>query len=1257
MTAIVEITSQDLGQLNASQSVEIFRDLLWSQARKLSIPITKVHITQAITIGDGGIDAAIDDDVAVSDDDLLLCPGTAYQIKTGVSFKPWQPSQLKKELFGKSKAEVKIENLNDGIKACLSEGKRYVIVCFGVDPTEPQLKKAKGLLCSYFQQCDYDNPNVAIWGQTHLVGLISEFPSLCLKILGRSEYQFQTIDSWSQNDDMQPEMVLGAKQEQFIQEIRTEIRSDTFYHFRVVGEPGIGKTRLILEVLQEKDIAPTVVYIRHAEEFQQSLLFNNLLKTDLTFYIILVIDECSSREMASIWNVLKSRAPQCRLITIDHMPEEGADNLTKILQCPTLGEEQVKAIIEQYISSPHTQNWARWCEGSPRVAHLIGLNLANNPDDILKPPATVPIWERFVAGYEDPTSASNQQRLVVLRHIALFQKFGFESIVAYEAEFIASLVKAVDPSITWGRFQSLIVGLKQGRILQGRSTLFLVPKALHVYLWLDYWKHYGRGFNFARFIADLPESLRGWFLQMFIYAHADPLAQQVVKEILQPGGLFDDDQLVASEYSGRLLSILAEADPKSTLHCIRRNLEPWSKDQLRAWIGGRQRIVWALEKIAIWEATFSGAAKMLRHLGAAENSNVSNNASGIFAGLFSLNYGPLASTEASPEKRLPILKETLESSDLDIQLLGVKACERALSERGFRSIGPEYQGVKPAPKFWVPETYGEIFDAYREVWTRLFEVSRDWEVETRKQANDVLMRTAFGLWRIRALEDLVFDTLEKLIADEATNISYLVSVIVRTFRFDVEVPETVSDRLKRLDQLIAGNTLTSQIRRYVLFSSWDEEYDRDRNEDPFLDAKIDELAHQFLANQDEHLSIIVQLTSTQGHKLYQFGGALANHDPQHLLLPKLIESLRKADELGATQLIGGYLNQLRLQDEAKWEVIMLNLSLDVVLQSRFGEFVWRTAINDQILNKMLEHYDTGILQAQDFSILRYPNRTQDLSDGQIEAVIQTLLKRAELVATQVALEITHSTYREKWVKQHLSEELVFEVLTQAIMPETNTDTMQNYQWGEVAKRFINQYPGRSLALFEFIVSRLDDWSLFTLKRSSNFHKVLAQIAQQDPTSTWEIVATALSDIDSPLARSMLHWLRAEDFYDEPQICPITYFPLDMVLAWIEKDANVRAPIIMEVAPKTLDQSVDGKFTSELLHRYDHLERVGSILSGSFSAFSWVGNLSDYFRKRRDLARSWLKSADSPVVIEWIEDYIENLNEQIESTELHEEREF
>ena len=121
-------------------------------------------------------------------------------------------------------------------------------------------------------------------------------------------------------------------------------------------------------------------------------------------------------------------------------------------------------------------------------------------------------------------------------------------------------------------------------------------------------------------------------------------------------------------------------------------------------------MVWALEKIAMHRDLFADAARLLLALGEAENEDWSNNASGVFIGLFSPAYGRLAPTQVSPVDRFPILKEAFESGSRSRRLLALEACKTGLQPMRMwrRAVGAEYQGLRKEPELWIPK-HGEKF--------------------------------------------------------------------------------------------------------------------------------------------------------------------------------------------------------------------------------------------------------------------------------------------------------------------------------------------------------------------------------------------------------------------------------------------------------------------------------------------------------------------------------------------------------------------
>lgn len=543
METIFTVKNEDLARMSPEEAVEFFRELLWAEARRIGISITKILISTRINVPDGGVDATVQGSPPVQASGLAKAGMTSFQIKTGATFQPWQRAQIKNELFGDNPLHK--DNLGREVRRCLDNNGTYFLVCFKQDLTPQEYTDAKGHLDDYLKQAGYDDPHTEVIGQSVIIGFLKVFPSLALFANRRALLKFQTFQSWSKEAEMIEKnrpFKAGNPQQQLIQSIQGELRRNTeAIHLRVWGEPGIGKTRLVLEAIRADDLNPLLVYCDSPSKFRDSELMNEILKEDNQFSVILVIDECDAEARSYIWNKLKHTGPRIKLITIYNEYDETSGNIAYI-DTPPLDRELISQIIQDYgIPKDQANRWADFCSGSPRVAHVIGWNLKTNQEDILKPPDTVNVWDRYVVGSDDPHSSSVGQRRLVLRHLALFKRFGFDRPVVAEAQQIATKVQAADASITWARFQEIVQNLRERKILQGEYTLYITPKALHVRLWAEWWETYGRTFDLGTFNQGLSQKLIEWFQEMFRYAESSGTAAETVKQLLGPGGPFSDE--------------------------------------------------------------------------------------------------------------------------------------------------------------------------------------------------------------------------------------------------------------------------------------------------------------------------------------------------------------------------------------------------------------------------------------------------------------------------------------------------------------------------------------------------------------------------------------------------------------------------------------------------------------------------------------------------------------------------------------------
>lgn len=1253
---IFSIDHKYLSGFSPTNAIKLFRNLLWCEAQRTGLSPHNVLISLDETVADGGIDARVDG--SPSADSILARGQTFFQLKAGSSFKPWQNSQLKKELFGSSRAISSRAALGTATRECLDNNGRYVLVTFGHDLTPQQQSDAKKNLIDLLEQIGYPSPLVEVIGQSQLLGMLVPYPSLCLEILNRFDLQFQTVDAWKMNDDMRPDFKPGASQTHFVEEIRSTLFADSFQHLRVIGEPGIGKSRLILEAVSTDILAPTVVYLANGDDFQKSALFNELLRPDRYYAVTLVVDDCIERDRASIWRTLKGKNG-IRLITIDHGPEESSDSSMRVFQCPPLEKDQIVEIIASYIGERNeNSNWAEWCDGSPRVAHAVGDNLQRNPDDILKSPATVPIWDRFILGHHRRDEREAEEHLLSLRYVALFRRFGFEPPVDEEARFISSLVQEANPSITWQRFQSIVQHHRKRRVLQGQRTLFVVPKALHVYLWLQFWEHHGRGFDFKGFLEKMPGSLSKWFMELFIYAHGSPVATQVVKQILSlNNGPFSRQDFLVSEAGTNFLSILAEADPQGTLALLQSTFGTWSREQLHKWHTGRQQIVWALEKIAVWEDTFLGAVRLLMLMALAENASYSNNSKGTFLSFFMSGVG-WAPTQAPPELRFQVVSELIKSPDHSMKELGLEACKAWMSTYGgMRVVGAEYQGLRPTIEFWRPKMYGEIFDSLRKIWDFLWSESRGWTPILKEMSDATLIESAPGLIQIPSIADHILDAIYLMASDPVANKKQIVHFVIHQLKYrEDSLSDQIMKRLSKLDGIITGTTFRERFNRYVIYTNWDEDHnfiDGEIKDNPVPIERVQQLADE-AASQPEIIDGFLSLfVNVEGHRLYLFGYRLS-----FATNCSLIGEIIKAQELvipqTMTQFLGGYLAGVKEQQRGVWEESLTSVLESESLRLIGAELVFRTGASEKIVNELVKLYRDKKVPSHAFTRFGLFSGEDRLSQETIEQVLKALSELPDGRALSLMVEIADHYFCENKEPIGASRDLIFKIITIDNYCKRTNQQGQGYHWQRVVNSFRKQFPEKDLELFEHIITRLDS----AIRQTDYACRVADDIAQANPDNTWDIIKKYIDKVKEEYSWYILLWLGDEISFGEiEKPGAIRYFAPRRVMKWVKDKPKKRVSLITRCLPKSFDLEHGGELTRLFVEEYCDDEDTSCRLTSHFWCGGWSGPESMHRSSQRETARRWLSEIDSPKTRAWLMKYIQYLNETIEKAQISEERAF
>lgn len=1253
MGNLVHVPINLITPLSAESALNLIRSLFRAECRYGKLSPSVLTLSERLTVADGGIDAQLDIDQEIPSDCFFQKGLTGFQFKSGISFEPWTASSIKGELIN-SKGQLFSE-----VERLLKLNGRYVVITTGHDLTPKRRNASKNIIAKVFEEQGYPNLEdfIDVLGAGQLAEFMARHPAVAATITPDPIEDALLIEEWQRNVHMSNPFAPSTAQSEIIEKIRDGLLGDA-KHLRVLGEPGLGKSRIVLEAVRHTDIAPIVLYFEHGSQFGQSKIFRYLLKNKTEYPLVLVIDELPEYEMADLWAHLKGRCGALKLITLDHGRDETHDAEIQRLQAPRLDDPTIKGIIARHVGDSHALNrWVEICEGSPRVAQAVAENLRANPDDILRSPATVPLWDRFLHGYERRDQQQARQVDCVTRHLALFSRFGYEHPVSEEAQYIAGLIEKADPSITWARFQEIIRDLRSRRVLQGSRTLFFVPRALHIHLWKQFWESYGQGFQFSEVLASMPESLHVWFMSMFKFA-GEGATTSVVNDILKINGIYADKQVLTSDKGARFLSNLAEANPSAVLKLLEATIGRWSDEELYAFEGSRQNMVWILEKIAVWKLYTVRAMKLLTRLAVNENAKNSNNATGTLLGLFKIGY-EWAATESSPAERLPAMIQLLRSSSDKERQLALKSLDAALDTRGMgsRIIGPEYQGLKERANLWKPETYGDLWDAYHLYFQTLIAEIQNWPLHLRAEVCEALLNAVEQQILIPHCTEMAFQVLETLVHDVLMDVSKLNHFFYRwlEYRSDEKHAE-INRRLSKINRVYNQRNLQSRFQRYVIDVGW-MEWDADSRERlgktrnrakslvTCLASRISKQPHLF--NEIKHL---VTPSKQVVGALWYFGEQLAENDSQHVLLPPLNE-LTIATKHHTC--LAGYLNIVRTEAYdlySKTVSHFLSGDQEAWLGARL---IIPSIYDDQLLDQCLGALEAGKIEATEFSWLRYGQAAQAVRGAQMGRLIKYLQARSDKNSNDLLLNLLNALLFND--TSPFDAKLVFKSIIMAIPVDDGWDQMSGYTWKEVCNKLITWDASYAMPLLDALFTEME--KEYRLSYDSYVGSLANELARMDASGAWNLLVKHFEATLPKWRGDLLSWLKGGlmRFDEKKAYSPIADLSIKEILLWIEQDAENRASLIAHAAPRTLDDEGGGQLTRELLTRYSSLDGVRNGISAIFHSGGFTGPRSQHFKRRRDKFRTWLSAGFQYEVTQWVENELDELDQSIEAAEIEEER--
>jgi hypothetical protein len=725
------------------------------------------------------------------------------------------------------------------------------------------------------------------------------------------------------------------------------------------------------------------------------------------------------------------------------------------------------------------------------------------------------------------------------------------------------------------------------------------------------------------------------------------------------------NNLLESKEGAKLFESLAEADPASALECLKRIISKWDRQKLEKFSTGRREVIWALEKIVVWRELFQEGARILLLLAEAENETWSNNATGIFKNLFAIGQGPVATTEASPQERFPILIEALASTSADKRRLALEACDEALEIGShIRRVGPEKQGLKPEANLWRPKTWKELFDAYSYVWNLLFEKIDFLPTDQQQIAVGMLLRRSGRLSRISALSDLIMTSVKVLIKKPYINRLKALEIILDLLRWHKDkFNESLLKEWEAIRDQLTGEDFHSLLTRYVGISHWNDNYDHEGKPSTKFQENLNALARELATNTALFEQEIQWLLSIDAQNCYLFGYQLAKQDEKFSLLMRILQHQKTRGLSHGLLLLSGYFRYMFEKDKELWETFLDTLSSEELTGQWLLELTWRSGVTDRAALRVLSLCKKNVIKLSELTKVNLGFLRQDVSPDVfhqwIEFLIDTESQRILLLAMDwYGLYYTHPKTDFIQLPLELSLKLLLNPLWLQPTDKKKSNGMEDYYWAEITKELIKQYPNKRIIIADFILSNFGKPDTLFDSFRSYVNKILFELSAHYPDELWDLITKYLGPPIDTRAFVIQSWLSGQHFFEEEDGNLLHLFSPQKILKWIDEDPNVRSPYIARFIPKTLNcVKHEFNWVRELLIRYGDNPAVRSNLLSNFYTEGWTGEASLHYLNRKEKMINFRKNETNKKILDWIDSYLVALDKEIEHSKIEEERRY
>ncbi|MEZ4310106.1 MAG: hypothetical protein R3F14_18860 [Polyangiaceae bacterium] len=345
--------------------------------------------------------------------------------------------------------------------------------------------------------------------------------------------------------------------------------------------------------------------------------------------------------------------------------------------------------------------------------------------------------------------------------------------------------------------------------------------------------------------------------------------------------------LAASGLLGARLQFIVRHQPVAVASQLHRRITRLSIEELRIRNDERRDLVLALEELAARRSCFEAAEDSLFRLALAENEVYENNATATWSALY---FPELNVSYHGLDQRAALLEERLEDPSPAARRIALLGARAMLTARGSRRALPAVDGARPVL------SPAEARAGRLRIWKALAQRFADPDPSTAREAK----RVAFAELRSALRWGIGAEALS-LLAERVSEYSdsdriELRDALAQVRAYDEEQLSFARPALKRLERLLQPTVFRERLRQHV--GTWGPA--TLRKNDETLD---DVLAREGLAGDAPVLSELDWLYSDQALRAQVFAVALGRCDDQALLFPELRRRARASTQTWPSKIL------------------------------------------------------------------------------------------------------------------------------------------------------------------------------------------------------------------------------------------------------------------------------------------------------------------------------------------------------------------